>query len=184
MFVQEENALILKKGNETVRIEPWGKDALRVRSTLEPHFTGNVWGLTEEVKPCKAKIKITREGAEITNGKMTARFNGNGVLSFWKGNTRILHEYFRAYDPNATKETCCTKIIAREWKGLRGGYDYKLTVRFEPNDGEKLYGMGQYQMPYLDVKGCQLELAQRNGQVSVPFAVSSLGYGFMWNNPG
>lgn len=44
--------------------------------------------------------------------------------------------------------------------------------------------MGQYQQPYLDLKGCDLELAQRNSQASVPFMVSSLGYGFLWNNPG
>ncbi len=34
------------------------------------------------------------------------------------------------------------------------------------------------------MKGCSLELAQRNSQTSVPFAVSSLGYGFLWNHPG
>jgi alpha-D-xyloside xylohydrolase len=28
-----------------------------------------------------------------------------------------------------------------------------------------------------------LELAHRNSQASVPFALSSLGFGFMWNNP-
>ena len=43
--------------------------------------------------------------------------------------------------------------------------------------------MGQYQQSYLDVKGCTLELAQRNSQASVPFALSSNGYGFLWNNP-
>ena len=43
--------------------------------------------------------------------------------------------------------------------------------------------MGQYQQPYLDIKGCVLELAQRNSQATVPFAVSSKGYGFLWNNP-
>ena len=42
---------------------------------------------------------------------------------------------------------------------------------------------GQYQQPYLNIKGCELELAQRNSQASVPFVVSSLGYGFLWNNP-
>ena len=43
--------------------------------------------------------------------------------------------------------------------------------------------MGQYQQPNLNLKGSDLELAQRNSQASVPFAVSSLGYGFLWNNP-
>ena len=43
--------------------------------------------------------------------------------------------------------------------------------------------MGQYQQPYMDLKGSVLELAQRNSQISVPFYMSSLGYGMLWNNP-
>jgi alpha-D-xyloside xylohydrolase len=43
--------------------------------------------------------------------------------------------------------------------------------------------MGQYQQSQLNLKGCVLELAQRNSQASVPFMISSLGYGFLWNNP-
>ena len=35
----------------------------------------------------------------------------------------------------------------------------------------------------MELKGCVLELAQRNSQISVPFAISNLGYGFLWNNP-
>ncbi|HIX29554.1 MAG TPA: family 31 glucosidase, partial [Candidatus Blautia stercoravium] len=42
---------------------------------------------------------------------------------------------------------------------------------------------GQYQQRQMNMKGCMLELAQRNSQVSVPFYLSSLGYGFLWNNP-
>ena len=180
--MKKSNALVFKKGCETLQIEVWGKDSLRIRSTLESKFSGNNWGLTEEVKKTAPKISVSQNEASITNGRLTAKLNGNGIISFYKDGEQILHEYFRCYDPSASKETCCTKIVNREWKGLRGG-DYKLTVRFDPNDGEKLYGMGQYGMPYLDLKGCQLELAQRNGQISVPFAVSNLGYGFLWNNP-
>ena len=33
------------------------------------------------------------------------------------------------------------------------------------------------------MKGCCLELAQRNSQASIPFALSNRGYGFLWNNP-
>ena len=43
--------------------------------------------------------------------------------------------------------------------------------------------MGQYQQPYLDLKGLNLEMAHRNSQASVPFALSSMGYGLLWNNP-
>ena len=34
----------------------------------------------------------------------------------------------------------------------------------------------------MNLKGCNLELAHRNSQASIPFYVSSLGYGFLWHN--
>lgn len=75
------------------------------------------------------------------------------------------------------------KVVNREWKGIIGGTEYSLNLKFESSKGEKIFGMGQYQQECMDLKGCILELAQRNSQISVPFGVSSLGYGFLWNNP-
>lgn len=67
---------------------------------------------------------------------------------------------------------------------MQGTENFHLTFRMESlSPTEKLYGMGQYQQPYVDLKGSDIELAQRNSQASVPFLVSSLGYGFLWNNP-
>jgi alpha-D-xyloside xylohydrolase len=42
--------------------------------------------------------------------------------------------------------------------------------------------MGQYQQEILNLKGCNLELAHRNSQVSIPFYISNKGYGFLWHN--
>ncbi len=33
-------------------------------------------------------------------------------------------------------------------------------------------------------RGCVLELTHRNSQISIPFLVSSRGYGLLWHNPG
>ena len=46
-----------------------------------------------------------------------------------------------------------------------------------------MFGMGQYQQEVMDLKYCSLELAHRNSQASVPFLLSSRGYGFLWHNP-
>ena len=94
----------------------------------------------------------------------------------------MLEEFTRNRWDVRAKDCSALNIEARELRPIPGG-DYALTARFESNPNERIYGMGQYQMPYLDLKGCELELAQRNSQASVPFAVSSLGYGFLWNNP-
>ena len=195
IFQQEKNALIARRGGETLRIEAWGKDSLRVRATMFPRFTGNDWALTETPEATQAKIEMYSETcrngdgsfwespmASIENGRVKATVNRSGVITFYRDGKQILKEHFRFYDGSVTRESHCLKRPSREWLPYTAG-DYRLTVRFEPNDGEKLFGMGQYQQKYLDLKGCTLELIQRNSQTSVPFAVSNLNYGFLWNNP-
>ncbi len=195
-FYQENGALVLRRQGETLRIEPWGKDALRVRATMLPAFTDHDWALTEAVPACDAKIEITEEDhwvgdgnidkrpiASITNGRIKAVINFVGIISFYRDDKLILREYYRMYDGTLSRESRCLKTVNREWKGIIGGTGYSLDLKFESNDGEKIYGMGQYQQPYMDLKGSILELAQRNSQISVPFMMSSLGYGLLWNNP-
>ena len=124
-----------------------------------------------------------RQIASVTNGRIRAVVNFRGVMVFYRDGKPFLQEYFREYDGTLSRESRCLKIVNPERKGIIGGRELNLNVKFESNDGERLYGMGQYQQPYLDLKGCVLELAQRNSQISVPFLVSSLGYGMLWNNP-
>ncbi len=196
-FISERNALVFKRQGEMVRIEAWGENSLRVRATMLKEFTGRKWALTEKVKESNAEVsffdveyicgdgtKENRKHAKITNGELTAEVNFAGVISFYKKNELILREYYRSYDGTISRESRCLKIVNREWKGVIGSDNHKLKVRFDSNRGEKIFGMGQYQQPELDLKGCSLELAQRNSQISVPFMVSSLGYGMLWNNPG
>jgi len=60
---------------------------------------------------------------------------------------------------------------------------YEASVHFQAREGERFYGLGQHQHGLFDQKGCVIELAQDNTEVAIPFLVSSLGYGFLWNNP-
>ena len=195
-FELRDNALVCNRQGETLIIEGWGKDSLRVRATMNTEFTGKCWALTEKVTTSKCDVKTyvvkekTGDGiqentwASIANGRIKAEVNYAGVISFYRDDKLFLREYFRSYGGTISKESRCLKVINREWKGLYGGNNYALKVRFESNKGEKIFGMGQYQQQEMDLKGCTLELAQRNSQISVPFAVSNLGYGMLWNNPG
>jgi len=181
-FEVKGGKLIGKRQGETICLESWGEDALRVRGTMYPEFTGRVNALEEDIDKKKAEIKIDGGCAEIKNGKISATINDAGVITFFKDGKKILREYFRSYYGTISKESSCLKLIARNYKPIIGG-DYKLTMRFESNNGERIYGMGCYQQEYMNLKGCVLEMAQRNSQTSIPFAYSSLGFGFLWNNP-
>ena len=180
-FFEEDGALIVRLRNETVRIEGWGKNALRVRATLLKKMPCHAHALTEEVAH-EAKVTINGEHAEITNGRVKATVNEVGILCFYKDDELILQEYYSCYGGSIRKESICYKIVSREYKGIASD-GFKITCRFESDPEEKLFGMGQYQMPILDLKGTVLPLEQRNSQVSVPFLVSSKGYGMLWNNP-
>ncbi len=175
MILTRDNLLIYRYRNETVHVEPWGANAVRVRATKNPAFPENDWALASRPS-AQAEITVSPEGAVLTNGKIRLSLSNNGKITVYnQKDERILEE--------DTRKFCALKIEAREFRPIPGG-DYHLTARFQSLDpNERVYGMGQYQQPYLNLKGTDLELAHRNSQASVPFMISSLGYGLLWNNP-
>ncbi|HWR22360.1 MAG TPA: glycoside hydrolase family 31 protein [Feifaniaceae bacterium] len=180
IITKAANRLIREYDNETLLIEPWGKNSLRVRATKNAAIKETDWALLPQ-DGCEAQIEIDEQSAKITNGRITAVLDRFGCLTFvnQKGDI-LLQEYWRVKESG--EKTSALEISGREFKPIIGG-DYRVTLRFESNDREKIYGLGQRQERQLDMKGCMLELAQRNSQASVPFALSNIGYGFLWNNP-
>ncbi|HZK28186.1 MAG TPA: TIM-barrel domain-containing protein [Thermoclostridium sp.] len=184
MFWKEKNKLIYHYDAEELWIEPWGKNAFRIRATKDDMMPPEDWALMETIEN-DVQIEIREESASIKNGKIKAFISRFGKITIYnqKGDC-LLEEYSRNRKDLLEEKCSALEIDAREFKSIVGG-DYHLTWRLEsicPN--EKVYGMGQYQQPYLDLKGMDLEMAHRNSQASVPFSLSSLGYGILWNNPG
>ena len=184
MLEARDGKLVFHYDAEEVWIEAWGENGLRVRATKECRMPDEDWALCKG-KTAEGKAVLTKEGARIENGKIYAEITKFGKIMVYRTDGRLLlEEYWRNRRDVLDKKCSAIEVEAREFKPITGG-DYHLTMRFESVDkDEKIYGMGQYQQPYLDLKGLDLELAHRNSQASVPFAVSSLGYGFLWNNPG
>ena len=180
----KEGKLVFHYDAEEVWIEAWGVNGLRIRATREDKMPEENWALYHRGNAA-GEITRTERGARIANGKIYAEITNLGKIMIYRSDGRLLlEEYCRNRRDVLDRKCSAIEVEAREWKPIPGG-DYHLTMRFESVDkGEKIYGMGQYQQPYLDLKGLDLELAHRNSQASVPFAVSSLGYGFLWNNPG
>ena len=181
---QENYKLYRRMGTELLCIEPWGANALRVRATRNAAYTGEDWALTEAVSAGHTpQIEVSEAGATIRNGKIDCRISAEGWLTFTGENGRtLLTEYWR--NRNDIHRYCMPlNIDGRDFAPVPGQAGYRLTARFESVPDERIYGMGQYQDGLLNKKGAVLELAHRNTQASVPFYVSSLGYGFLWNNP-
>lgn len=185
MLYSVDDRLVFRYDAEIMWIEPWGRDAFRVRATKQNHMPLEDWALVVKPDIPKPTITITESEGTITSGRVRAVVSKLGKLIIYETDSGkiLLEEYMRNRRDLRDAKCSAIEIEAREFKPISGG-DYHLTLRLESVDSqERIYGMGQYQQPFLDLKGLDLELAHRNSQASVPFAVSSLGYGILWNNP-
>ncbi len=60
----------------------------------------------------------------------------------------------------------------------------EATLTFDSPKGERLFGLGQFQDGFADVRGLSRRLTQVNTQISLPLLISNKGYGILWNNYG
>jgi len=186
IFRRIGDRLVREEDHELLWIEAWGPDALRVRATKAAAMPEEDWALLPRAgAPLgAARIEIADGRASIRNGSIKAEIARSGKLAFFGAQGRqIVEESLRNRKDVLSEDCSALELEAREFRPIIGG-DYEIAARFESiDDDERIYGMGQYQQRYLNLKGTELELAQRNSQASVPFYLSSLGYGFLWNNP-
>lgn len=171
--------MIFRENGETVMVTPWGADSLRVRAVFLGEIEAGSAALLEpEDTGGDVRIETGEWEASITNGGIRAvlRVSGWGKAlqtTFYNRKGEVLLQEI----PNGG----ALQKRARHFRALPGG-GYRLKASFVSDPEEKIYGMGQYQQEIMNLKGCNLELAHRNSQASIPFYISSLGYGFLWHN--
>lgn len=160
-------------GGHAVLIEPWGRDAVRVRFTPNTRWIETPHALLEpEDHAAEPASSVPRDGEQshhLVNGRIEATVEPSGRVTIRDRERDIvlLRDHANGHDFLPV-----------------GDGRYRLTARFDSFDGERLYGMGQNQHGRLNQKGCVLELRQRNAQITIPMCVSSRGYAFLWNHPG
>jgi alpha-D-xyloside xylohydrolase len=156
-----------------LRIEPWGENSARVRAYVDQPGD-DLGGLLERPATTGLISLDERGGARLVVGELVVEASSTGHLRFLR-------------DSDGS-ELLAEKPIHFWWPGPRNftpggnGY-YRIEQKFSAYAGERLFGLGQHQHGRLDQKGVVLDLVQRNAEVSIPFLVSSRGYGLLWNNP-
>ena len=166
--------------HEVLRIEPWGKDSFRVRAGLHA-IVPDLPGALLPARPTPVSRNIGDQTATITNGSLTAVVERIGTDT----GIDVLVRFLRT---DTGEELLAEQRAHFWWPGARlfmpqgNGYA-RLEQRFSAYEGERLYGLGQHTHGRLDQKGLVLDLIQRNAEVSIPFLLSSRGYGFLWNMP-
>ncbi|WP_298322030.1 glycoside hydrolase family 31 protein [Haloactinopolyspora sp.] len=180
-FHPTATALEVRHRHEVLTIEAWGTDSVRVRAAqyrIPPDSHGALDAAPAAGPPA---VDVGDGSARFVHGELTVdvAFDRDAaypepLLTFSRTSTgaELLaesREHF--WLPGA-----------RYFQGNRSGA-YEIHQRFAAYPDERLYGLGQRTHGRLDLKGLTLDLVQRNAEVSVPFVLSSRGYGLLWNVP-
>ena len=115
-FTREGAALVCRRLGETLVLEPWGRNALRVRAAMAEAVEAEPWALTETPETSESEIRIGEEGASVSCGSLRAEVNAFGVLSFFRGEKLLLREFYRNYGGTISRESRCLKLVSREQK--------------------------------------------------------------------
>lgn len=159
-------------------LEPYGKNSLRLRSTKSLHIHEDLnWTLLPPGSD-EAVIEVSEFKAVITNGKISAEVLGDGTVNYYDHTGKsLLREYWID-----EREGTVKLRPARDFSPISSDA-FKIDMYFKASPGERIHGMGQDPNDCFNLKGSTIPLEQKNTKCTVPFAVSSLGYGFIWNNP-
>lgn len=171
MILRKENSISFVREGEFLRLDAYGPDIIRVRASLDP-VSEEKWTLLDP-EPCMVRTYENNGEVFLENGKITAALSEGGHLSFHGKDGKLLLE---------EKWTSERDQPARILRGFPGGAA-RLEEHFHPQTGEHFYGMGQEAHDLFDLKGSVIELCHQNTKSTIPFVLSSRGYGFLWNNP-
>ena len=172
MLEVKQSSFFFCREGETLVLEPYGENILRVRATAGAGVEENTWTLLPP-RACQARAEIRDGKGVLCNGGIVGEITEDGHLAFYNREGRLLLREF--WTPERD-------MPGRRFLGKSGLF--YMETQFCPNPEEHLYGMGQEAHDLFDLKGSIIDLCQQNTKSTIPFVVSSRGYGFLWNNPG
>jgi alpha-D-xyloside xylohydrolase len=173
---------VLQSG-EALQVDAWGASGARVRSTLGGAVTETPGSALDEAGAAAAEVEILENRARLRNGDLVVEVYDNPEERFVPFPPLV--RFLRADGTELLAESVphFTSPPQRRYRRI-GGDLLGCEVAFDAHPEERFFGLGQHQHGLLDQKGAVIDLVQRNTEVSVPFALSSRGYGLLWNMPG
>ena len=177
-FTKQKDGIIVrldqKKPTDTrlVRLQVMSDKIIRVSATPDDRFmddpslvvvpqSGNVeFRIVETDSVVSVTTRYVSASVNLADGQVVFRDSVGNVIA--------------AEDP-AGRSFSPIEVEGR--KGYSVGQVF-LSV----NDDEAIYGLGQHQSDEFNYKGKNEELFQYNTKVSVPFVVSTDGYGILWDS--
>jgi len=161
----------VESGPQKVRLTVMSDRIIRVSATPDKvfHDRNSLIILPGAARKTDFAVRNSKDEIELQTRGMSAIVNkADGKVRFTDaGGNRISNE---------SEPAIFTPITVDDTHG------YSTVNRFDTSEDEGLYGLGQHQSDQWNYKGQNEELYQYNTKISIPFVISSNGYGILWDS--
>ena len=168
---QVANGAIVHSDSGIVHIEVCSESVIHILASATPAPV--LPPIPTVIRPCEG-AKFTASSDNSTFRIQTSKLRieiakDTGIVRFLTSDgSSILSEDARQNQPFAHT-------------GIEGSA-HGIQQQFQLSSGEALYGLGQHQEGFFDLRNIPLRLLQANTNIAIPFLVSTKGYGLLWNN--
>jgi alpha-D-xyloside xylohydrolase len=170
-YTKLESGVQLRVNGVAKNVLFYGPDIVRVNANLGAVHTTQP-SLAVVARPAAVAFTVDDAATSLTLRSDRLRIVADkqtGALAFFTADGRELTRE-RADKPAEIREVTISNAPS---------YEVKQTFTLAPD--ESLYGLGQYNRPYMDYRGQEVLLVQTNIGIVVPFMVSTKRYGILWD---
>ena len=163
--------LQFRLGGLTKAILFYGPGLVRVAAHLgEAHSTQPSLVVVARPRAVALEVQESADKLSVTGPSLRVEVDKrSGALAFHGPDGRLLTRE-RDREPTELRRV-----------EISGSPSYALTQTFTLTPDESLYGLGQYNEPYMDYRGREVLLVQTNIGIVVPFMVSTRRWGLLWD---
>lgn len=160
-------------GIKKIRLEPVSDRIIHVMATADAAFPAESSLMSVKTNNPDIKFSTTNSADLVVLSTAAIRVEVStetGLITYKDLNGKILLAQSRQAVP-----ALVPKIFS-------GQPSYQITQRFDAQENEAYYGLGQHQQGIVNYKDRRVDLVQYNTDIAVPFLVSNKGYGLLWDN--
>jgi alpha-D-xyloside xylohydrolase len=169
---EKDHAVEITLTDGTLTLIPQSRNVIRVQFTQPGSRPTEELIFIEKTAAPEYKTEVTRRNIIVKTDKISAVVNRkSGAITFKDAQGNIILQE----QVGGRKMTPST---------VQGDSTFIVEQRFVSPEDEYLYGTGQFQDNYLNIRGLPRQLRQVNTQISIPFILSNKSYGLLWHNYG
>jgi alpha-D-xyloside xylohydrolase len=160
-------------GIKKVKLQPISDQIIHVTAIATDKFPEDKSLMAVKRSDAAVKFAVTTSSDQVilSTASLKAEVSAKtGLITYRDAGGKVLLAQTKNEGPSLVPEI------------YNGEQSYQVSQRFDAQENEAYYGLGQHQQGLVNYSGRRVDLIQYNTEIGVPFFVSNKGYGLLWDN--